>query len=135
MSFTSRVLPRVATRTSTLRATGQQARNTRFAIPTQSFRRQSRRGYASSSGPSPSGGNSMIWAATLAVVGGGAGYYGYANRETLFASQPKVPFTPGKEDYQAVYDAIAEKLVECDDYDDGSYGPVLLRLGWHASGT
>lgn len=22
-----------------------------------------------------------------------------------------------------------------DDYDDGSYGPVLVRLAWHASGT
>jgi cytochrome c peroxidase len=26
-------------------------------------------------------------------------------------------------------------LEEKDDYDDGSYGPVLLRLAWHASGT
>jgi cytochrome c peroxidase len=39
------------------------------------------------------------------------------------------------EDYQAVYDAIAEKLIDENEYDDGSYGPVVLRLGWHASGT
>lgn len=25
--------------------------------------------------------------------------------------------------------------MEKDDYDDGSYGPVLVRLAWHASGT
>jgi cytochrome c peroxidase len=40
-----------------------------------------------------------------------------------------------QQDYQAVYDAIAEKLIEEDDWDDGSYAPVVLRLGWHASGT
>ena len=44
-------------------------------------------------------------------------------------------FKPTKEDYQKVYDAIAELLWEKDDYDDGSYGPVLVRLAWHASGT
>jgi cytochrome c peroxidase len=43
--------------------------------------------------------------------------------------------TPTREDYQRVYEAIAERLIDEDDYDDGSYGPVLLRLGWHASGT
>lgn len=26
-------------------------------------------------------------------------------------------------------------LEEKDEYDDGSYGPVLVRLAWHASGT
>lgn len=38
------------------------------------------------------------------------------------------------EDYQQIYNEIAE-LLESNDYDDGSYGPVLLRLAWHASGT
>ena len=47
---------------------------------------------------------------------------------------PKV-FKPTKEDYQKVYNAIAELLLEKDDYDDGSYGPVLVRLAWHCSGT
>ncbi|CAO1639025.1 unnamed protein product [Sympodiomycopsis kandeliae] len=40
-----------------------------------------------------------------------------------------------KSDYQAVYNAIAEKLEKDPSYDDGSYGPVLVRLAWHASGT
>ncbi|KAF9581384.1 heme peroxidase, partial [Lunasporangiospora selenospora] len=45
------------------------------------------------------------------------------------AEKPKEPL-----DYQKVYNAIAE-LLEDDNYDDGSYGPVFLRLAWHASGT
>lgn len=39
-----------------------------------------------------------------------------------------------KGDYEAVADAI-RKILEKDDYDDGSIGPVLVRLAWHASGT
>lgn len=34
-----------------------------------------------------------------------------------------------------MYNAIAQLLEENPQYDDGSYGPVLLRLAWHASGT
>ncbi|CEP18033.1 hypothetical protein [Parasitella parasitica] len=37
--------------------------------------------------------------------------------------------------YQQVYNDIAELLDSNEDYDDGSYGPVLLRLAWHSSGT
>ncbi|PWN51750.1 mitochondrial cytochrome c peroxidase [Violaceomyces palustris] len=43
------------------------------------------------------------------------------------------PATKG--DYQKVYNAIAEALEKNPEYDDGSYGPVLVRLAWHASGT
>ncbi|CAG8749800.1 15460_t:CDS:2, partial [Acaulospora morrowiae] len=32
------------------------------------------------------------------------------------------------------YNQIAD-ILEDNDYDDGSYGPILLRLAWHASGT
>lgn len=38
-------------------------------------------------------------------------------------------------DYQKVYNAIALKVQDEDEYDLGSYGPVLVRLAWHASGT
>ncbi|SCZ97889.1 BZ3500_MvSof-1268-A1-R1_Chr3-3g06436 [Microbotryum saponariae] len=41
--------------------------------------------------------------------------------------------TPNK-DYDAVRKDIA-KVIPRPDYDDGSAGPVLVRLAWHASGT
>eukprot|EP00386_Alphamonas_edax_P005094 GDKI01016007.1.p1 GENE.GDKI01016007.1~~GDKI01016007.1.p1 ORF type:complete len:293 (+),score=30.13 GDKI01016007.1:62-880(+) len=41
--------------------------------------------------------------------------------------------TVGNVDYQQVYNDIASILDE--KWDDGSYGPVLIRLAWHASGT
>jgi cytochrome c peroxidase len=41
---------------------------------------------------------------------------------------------PVVKDYAAVRAAIA-KVLDADGYDDGSYGPVLVRLAWHASGT
>ena len=44
------------------------------------------------------------------------------------AAQPVV------KDYAAVRAAVA-KVLDAADYDDGSYGPVLVRLAWHASGT
>ncbi|KAJ2992400.1 heme peroxidase [Globomyces sp. JEL0801] len=37
-------------------------------------------------------------------------------------------------DYQSVYNDIAN-ILDDNDYDDGSYGPVLVRLAWHAAGT
>ena len=55
------------------------------------------------------------------VAAGGYGAYAY---QTGFT--PKT-FTPTKDDYQKVYDEIAKLLVEKDDYDDGSYGPVSIE--------
>lgn len=37
-------------------------------------------------------------------------------------------------DYTKLYDAISD-ILEDENYDDGSYGPVFVRLAWHASGT
>jgi cytochrome c peroxidase len=103
----------------------------RFAVQASKF--QPRRGY-SSEAPKPSGNNNVLYASiAAAVLAGGAGYYVYNNKSS--ATEAVKVFTPTVEDYQKVYDAVAKKLIDEDDYDDGSYGPVLLRLGWHASGT
>eukprot|EP00954_Amorphochlora_amoebiformis_P023664 1361436-Amorphochlora_amoeboformis.AAC.1 len=37
-------------------------------------------------------------------------------------------------DYAQVRKTIAEAMDDLD-YDDGSYGPILVRLAWHSSGT
>ena len=72
-----------------------------------------------------------------ALLLGAAGYAAYTYKPELLGleSKPKAPFVPRFENYQEAYNHIARLLEEHDDYDDGSYGPVLLRLAWHASGT
>ncbi|KAI9053268.1 hypothetical protein LZ554_002234 [Drepanopeziza brunnea f. sp. 'monogermtubi'] len=109
-------------------------RNTVFALPRQTFRHQSRRGYASAPAKSSSG--LLIGVGALAAAGG-AGFYFYNNGTLLSGSAGETPgiFAPKLEDYQKVYNEVAARLEEKDDYDDGSYGPVLVRLAWHASGT
>ena len=114
----------------------------RVAIPRQAFQRQARRGYASEA-PKPSGGsNTALIGGIAAIALAGLGYYATSGTpESLKqgsaaqGQQGSATFSPSREDYQKVYDFIAKKLIDEDDYDDGSYGPVLLRLGWHASGT
>jgi len=39
-----------------------------------------------------------------------------------------------KVDYTAVREDI-KKILENERYDDGNYGPILIRLAWHAAGT
>jgi cytochrome c peroxidase len=133
-TFASRALYRGAFRASqsTLRASLVRP-STGLVATRQVFRKQSSRGYASES--SSSGSSAWIWVLGLAAVGGG-GYYAYS--QGVFdgaAGTNAKPFEPKFDDYQKVYDAIAAKLADETDYDDGSYGPVLLRLAWHASGT
>lgn len=107
--------------------------------PGQQFRRT----YASSS-TSSSSRNGVYWGIGL-LAAGGAGYYFFAaNRGQGIQESLKEGSAPGtktgilkptREDYQKVYDEIAKRLAEYDEYDDGSYGPVILRLAWHCSGT
>ncbi|KAI9172011.1 Cytochrome c peroxidase [Paramyrothecium foliicola] len=119
-----------ATRTFARAATRATTRNAFAVAPRQVFRQQGRRFY-SSEPAQKSGSNAFLLLGGAAVLGG-AGYWFYAN--SAADATPKV-FTPTKEDYQKVYNEIAARLEEKDDYDDGSYGPVLVRLAWHASGT
>jgi len=127
------------------------------SLPRQSFRQVFRqRRYArfnsSQATPPPPPPPPQKGSWTLPVVGvlalaGAGGYYyykqsGYADRVapasgTAIAAGKKGAEENGKPgDYQAVYNAIAESLEEdAEEYDDGSFGPVIVRLAWHASGT
>jgi len=105
----------------------------RVAIARNAFRQQARRGYADSASPKSGGNGLLIGGVAVAALGGGYYYYNNFAKSSAYDA-PKI-FQPSQDDYQKVYDAVAKRLVEHDDYDDGSYGPVLLRLGWHASGT
>jgi cytochrome c peroxidase len=119
-----------ATRTFT-RALRTSARPGFAAASRVAFRQSGRRFY-SSEPAAKQGSSSWLWIAGAAAIGGAGGWF-YLNNQTTSA-MPKV-FAPKFEDYQAVYNEIANRLEEKEDYDDGSYGPVLLRLAWHASGT
>ncbi|KAL4893862.1 heme peroxidase [Aspergillus ambiguus] len=124
MASAARSASRAFLRSSSVRPA---VRSSRFALPTQAFRASARRGYASEASEPKSSSNTLLWAGL--AVAGGAGAFFYLN-----GGESK-PFVPSKPDYQKVYDEIARKLADETDYDDGSYGPVLVRLAWHASGT
>lgn len=98
----------------------------RFATPSHAYRAGARRGYSSQSGSSSSSG--LIWGLGAVVIGGGAGAYYYLNGGDVSAVTKKTSedFSGSQADYQKVYDEIAKLLVEKDEYDDGSYGPVCV---------
>jgi len=75
-----------------------------------------RRSFSTATGSQGSSG-ALVGAAAVACAG--AGYY-YFQQNTV--------------DYKAVKAAIADVL-EDENHDDGSYGPVFVRLSWHNAGT
>ncbi|CCF43052.1 cytochrome c peroxidase [Colletotrichum higginsianum] len=124
MASSTRQFARAALRSST---------RTSFAVaPRQAFRQQGRRFYSSE--PAKSGSSTWLWLSGLAVAGAGGAYLYTKEGGVSAGSTPKV-VNPTKADYEKVYKVIADRLEENDQYDDGSYGPVLVRLAWHASGT
>ena len=52
---------------------------------------------------------------------------GWATTQTFVAAEKKADWNQIKNEILAVLDN--------DNYDDGSYAPVLIRLAWHAAGT
>lgn len=67
------------------------------------------------------------------AIGCAYSYMMFTSGNPVAAPPPSAaPSKPG--DYAAVRSAIAD-LLDAPEYDDGSYGPVLVRLAWHASGT
>ncbi|KAJ4294483.1 heme peroxidase [Kalmusia sp. IMI 367209] len=139
MASASRSFTR-ALRTAVPSIRSTSTRSARFVAPQQAFRQQyQRRGYASEESQAdkyegnPKG---LIYGAGV-LFASAIGYGLYTQKPEWFGQPQKASavFTPRFEDYQDVYNVIAKRLEEHDDYDDGSYGPVLLRLAWHASGT
>lgn len=142
MASASRTFTRVITQakpiSSTLRCTA--ARNAKSTLTRLTCQSSSRRGYAS--GASGYKSRTGLYVGIFGLIAaGGAGYY-YVNNNggaiTLkegSAKETKGILTPTKDDYQKVYNEVAKALEEKDDYDDGSYGPVIVRLAWHCSGT
>ncbi|KAF2848962.1 class II peroxidase [Plenodomus tracheiphilus IPT5] len=139
MASASRTFSRaLRTATPSFRTTATRS-SARFVAPAQkTFGKQWQRGYASGKeeGQDKYEGNprGLIYGAG-ALLAGAAVYGAYTYNPELFGQESKKAFVPRFEDYQKVYNKIARLLEEKDDYDDGSYGPVLLRLAWHASGT
>jgi cytochrome c peroxidase len=131
----TRIVPPATSITSTLILTTRQARLT---LPRQA-RQSSRRGYAS--GPGGNGSKTGLYLGGIGLLAAGAGVYFYMNNGGVTnlkegsSKETRGIFTPKQDDYQQVYNAIAKQLEERDDWDDGSYGPVIVRLAWHCSGT
>jgi len=110
-------------------------------FPKQSFRSSFRK--YSTEAPPPKSSNTALYTTIGLALLGGVGYYAYSSSDTAAtsvksgaqAAKSALKFTPTKADYQKVYNKIAHIIDDAGDYDDGSYGPILLRLAWHSSGT
>jgi cytochrome c peroxidase len=78
-------------------------------------------------------GGKLVFVGLLGAGAWAANEYGYINFKQAAGNLP-LPHLEAKKDYDAVRKAI-EDILDVEGYDDGSYGPLLVRLAWHASGT
>ncbi|KAG1863817.1 heme peroxidase [Suillus subluteus] len=114
----------------------------RAELRTSSFRK-----YSTEAPPAAKSNTGLYVGLGAVVLGGGVAYYLYGSssetgkvtstalKSAAQSAKVATNFVPTKEDYQKVYNRIAEVIDDADDYDNGSFGPVVLRLAWHASGT
>ncbi|OLL26978.1 Cytochrome c peroxidase, mitochondrial [Neolecta irregularis DAH-3] len=113
----------------------------RLRLPSGPVSRVTQRRFQSSQGRPRKSKIGLYITAGALVLGGGYVYshadkFGLSQSPSTTGTALKKLSKPAEKDYQAVYEAIAEKLEEgAENYDDGSFGPVLVRLAWHASGT
>lgn len=143
MAAVAKSFARVAARSTPLASSTRTTiahQNTRFLVPRQTIR-SSRRGYSSEPGSKSSNAN-LYWSLGVTAALGVGGYIFFQNggfaalgKADMGQKSSSAFYKPKLEDYQKVYNAIAKALEEKDEYDDGSYGPVLVRLAWHCSGT
>jgi catalase (peroxidase I) len=69
----------------------------------------------------------------MGFITGAAALYVYENKDNLFTPAP-VPVKAPAKDVAAVAKDIAA-LLEDTEYEDGSRGPLFVRLAWHCAGT
>jgi len=67
---------------------------------------------------------------SILLIGGFVGVSTFV----YFQKKSQAGTTPPKVDYNEVRKVI-KKVLTNEKYEDGSYGPVVIRLAWHASGT
>ncbi|PPQ90636.1 hypothetical protein CVT25_006619 [Psilocybe cyanescens] len=117
-------------------------------LPKAQFRAKFARNFSSPPpppAPEAKSSSSGLYLGLGAAAAGGLAYYFYATnsgkeagttvKSGVQAAKVQANFVPTKEDYIKVYNKIAQVIDDAGEYDDGSYGPVLLRLAWHSSGT
>ena len=143
MAAAARTLTRLTARTAPIKPNIRltATHDARLSLQRQTFQPSFRRGYASSNKQQ----STTLWASLAGLtIGTALSYYLWPNlrkgseerkKEKGSSGGIKAVSTPKKEDYQQVYNEIAKLLEEKDHYDDGSYGPVIVRLSWHCSGT
>ncbi|PFH53706.1 class II peroxidase [Amanita thiersii Skay4041] len=114
------------------------------ATPRAAFRSSYRRFTTTPPEPRPKSNTPLFIGIGAFVTAGAFALYAYSDsgkdaatsvKSGIQAARVATRFVPTKDDYQKVYNRIAEVMDDAGDYDDGSYGPVLLRLAWHSSGT